>query len=65
MREWLNANAAAGWVAYHAPSETFELNAEQAMVLARYVMYFVKYDLHTSGCYEYRAGLLSPSSVLW
>eukprot|EP00243_Klebsormidium_subtile_P013881 TRINITY_DN9489_c0_g1_i1.p1 TRINITY_DN9489_c0_g1~~TRINITY_DN9489_c0_g1_i1.p1 ORF type:complete len:296 (-),score=61.57 TRINITY_DN9489_c0_g1_i1:554-1441(-) len=35
MREWLNANAAAGWVAYHAPSETFELTAEQAMVLAR------------------------------
>jgi ubiquinone/menaquinone biosynthesis C-methylase UbiE len=35
MREWLNANAAAGWVKYHGPSETFELTAEQAMVLAR------------------------------
>lgn len=34
MREWLNAQAAGGYVAYHAPSDTYELSPEQAAVLA-------------------------------
>jgi len=34
VREWLNAQAASGYIAYHAASDTYELTAEQAMVLA-------------------------------
>ncbi|MFN0041001.1 MAG: class I SAM-dependent methyltransferase [Burkholderiales bacterium] len=34
VREWLNAQAAAGYVDYHAVSSTYELTPEQAMVLA-------------------------------
>lgn len=34
VREWLNAQAAGGYVEYHAVSETYELTPEQAMVLA-------------------------------
>ena len=34
VREWLNAQAAGGYVNYHAASDTYELTAEQAMVLA-------------------------------
>lgn len=34
VREWLNAQAAAGYVQYHAVSDTYELLPEQAMVLA-------------------------------
>ena len=34
VREWLNAQAAAGYVDYHALSETYELSPEHAMVLA-------------------------------
>jgi ubiquinone/menaquinone biosynthesis C-methylase UbiE len=34
VREWLNAQAAGGYVVYHAVSETYELSPEQAMVLA-------------------------------
>jgi SAM-dependent methyltransferase len=34
VREWLNAQAAGGYVAYHAVSDTYELLPEQAMVLA-------------------------------
>ena len=34
VREWLNAQAAGGYVAYHAVSDTYELFPEQAMVLA-------------------------------
>jgi len=34
VREWLNAQAAGGYVQYHAMSETYELTPEQAMVLA-------------------------------
>lgn len=34
VREWLNAQAAAGYVMYHPSSETYELTPEQAMVLA-------------------------------
>jgi len=34
VREWLNAQAAGGYVAYHAASDAYELSAEQAMVLA-------------------------------
>jgi len=34
VREWLNAQAAAGYVDYHAMSATYELAPEQAMVLA-------------------------------
>jgi SAM-dependent methyltransferase len=34
VREWLNAQAAGGYVGYHAVSETYELSPEQAMVLA-------------------------------
>lgn len=34
VREWLNAQAAAGYVNYHAVSATYELTPEQAMVLA-------------------------------
>jgi hypothetical protein len=34
VREWLNAQAAGGYVAYHPVSDTYELPAEQAMVLA-------------------------------
>lgn len=34
VREWLNAQAAGGYVEYHAMSETYELTPEQAMVLA-------------------------------
>lgn len=33
--EWLNAQAAGGYVVYHAVSGTYELTPEQAMVLAR------------------------------
>jgi len=34
VREWLNAQAAGGYVNYHAVSDTYELTPEQAMVLA-------------------------------
>jgi SAM-dependent methyltransferase len=34
VREWLNSQAAAGYVVYHPSSETYELTSEQAMVLA-------------------------------
>jgi len=34
VREWLNAQAAAGYIGYHAVSDTYELLPEQAMVLA-------------------------------
>ncbi|HET9267171.1 MAG TPA: class I SAM-dependent methyltransferase [Vicinamibacterales bacterium] len=34
VREWLNAQAAAGYVDYHAKSATYELTPEQATVLA-------------------------------
>jgi ubiquinone/menaquinone biosynthesis C-methylase UbiE len=34
VREWLNSQAAGGYVEYHAVSDTYELTAEQAMVLA-------------------------------
>lgn len=34
VREWLNAQAAGGYVVYHAVSNTYELTPEQAMVLA-------------------------------
>jgi SAM-dependent methyltransferase len=34
VSEWLNAQAAGGYVIYHAVSETYELSPEQAMVLA-------------------------------
>jgi len=34
VREWLNAQAAGGYLGYHAPSDTYELSAEHALVLA-------------------------------
>ncbi|WP_192181451.1 class I SAM-dependent methyltransferase [Mesorhizobium amorphae] len=34
VSEWLNAQAAGGYLAYHALSDTYELMPEQAMVLA-------------------------------
>jgi SAM-dependent methyltransferase len=34
VREWLNAQAAGGYIGYHAASDTYELLPEQAMVLA-------------------------------
>lgn len=34
VREWLNAQAAGGYVDYHAASDTYELSPEQALVLA-------------------------------
>jgi SAM-dependent methyltransferase len=34
VREWLNSQVAGGYVDYHAISHTYELTAEQAMVLA-------------------------------
>ena len=34
LREWLNAQAAGGYVGYHAVSDTYELSPEQSMVLA-------------------------------
>jgi SAM-dependent methyltransferase len=34
VREWLNAQAAGGYVGYHPLSDTYELSPEQAMVLA-------------------------------
>ena len=34
VREWLNAQAAGGYVDYHAVSGTYELSPEQALVLA-------------------------------
>jgi ubiquinone/menaquinone biosynthesis C-methylase UbiE len=34
VREWLNAQAAGGYVEYHAVGEAYELSPEQAMVLA-------------------------------
>ena len=34
VREWLNSQAAAGYVVYHSSSESYELTPEQAMVLA-------------------------------
>jgi SAM-dependent methyltransferase len=34
VREWLNAQAASGYVGYHAVSDTYELAPEQAVVLA-------------------------------
>ena len=34
VTEWLNAQAAGGYVGYHALSDTYELSPEQAMVLA-------------------------------
>ena len=34
LREWLNAQAAGGYIGYHPSSDTYELSPEQAMVLA-------------------------------
>ncbi|CAG0936263.1 Demethylrebeccamycin-D-glucose O-methyltransferase [Thermoflexales bacterium] len=34
VREWLNAQAASGYIRYHAVSDTYELSPEHAMVLA-------------------------------
>jgi SAM-dependent methyltransferase len=34
VREWLNAQAAGGYVVYHPDADTYELPAEQALVLA-------------------------------
>jgi len=34
VREWLNAQAAGGYLAYHSASDTYELSPEQATVLA-------------------------------
>jgi 2-polyprenyl-3-methyl-5-hydroxy-6-metoxy-1,4-benzoquinol methylase len=34
VREWLNSQAAGGYVVYHPASNTYELSPEQAMVLA-------------------------------
>src|SRR5688572_1587512 len=34
VREWLNAQAAGGYVDYHPSSKTYELTAEQATILA-------------------------------
>jgi SAM-dependent methyltransferase len=34
VNEWLNSQAAGGYVGYHAVSDTYELSPEQAMVLA-------------------------------
>jgi ubiquinone/menaquinone biosynthesis C-methylase UbiE len=34
VREWLNSQAAAGYVDYHAASATYELTTEQSLVLA-------------------------------
>lgn len=34
VREWLNAQAAGGYVDYHAVSDSYELSPEQALVLA-------------------------------
>ncbi len=34
VREWLNAQVAGGYVAYHPTSQTYELTPEQAMLLA-------------------------------
>lgn len=34
VREWLNAQAASGYIGYHAVSDTYELAPEQAAVLA-------------------------------
>lgn len=34
VREWLNAQAAGGYLDYHAVSDTYELSAEHALVLA-------------------------------
>jgi len=34
VREWLNAQAASGYLDYHAASETYELGPEHALVLA-------------------------------
>ena len=34
MREWLNSQVAAGYVVYYSESGTYELPAEQALVLA-------------------------------
>ena len=34
VREWLNAQAAGGYLVYHAASETYELTPEHALVLA-------------------------------
>lgn len=35
VREWLNSQAAAGYVLYHATSATYELTPEQSLVLAK------------------------------
>lgn len=35
VREWLNSQAAGGYVIYHPTSSTYELTPEQAMVLAQ------------------------------
>ena len=34
VREWLNGQAAGGYIGYHAVSDTYEMSPEQAMVLA-------------------------------
>ena len=34
IREWLNANAAGGYVTYHADTGRYSLSPEQALVLA-------------------------------
>jgi SAM-dependent methyltransferase len=34
VREWLNAQAASGYISYHAISDTYELSPEHALVLA-------------------------------
>jgi len=34
LREWLNAQAASGYISYHATSDTYELSPKHALVLA-------------------------------
>jgi ubiquinone/menaquinone biosynthesis C-methylase UbiE len=50
VREWLRSQVAGGYVNYHPKSETYELSAEQAMVLADdRSPYFMPHALEVTG----------------
>lgn len=49
VKEWLRSQVAGGYVTYHAKSETFELSAEQALLLADdRSPYFMPYALEVT-----------------
>lgn len=66
LLEWLSANAAAGYVTYHADDETFSLSPEQALIFTRegqpncmqgfFQLVVGQYAAHDNALETFRAG---------